>query len=115
MRKALLLGIAIIAVSLTSCIVDVSEGAKFGTLQKLSTKHWPCQYYVAEFAYEGGRVTKSTTDDGTFANTQQVELDKAAFDSLQDWIGDKVIFEYKDKGYEGCGESKYLTSIRHKK
>lgn len=116
MRKAaFILTIASTAL-LTSCMLEngVSEGKKYGTLQKLSTKHWPCEYHVAEFAFEGGKAVELDDKTASFGNTQVIEVDQAAFDTLDSYMGDKVIFEYKDKGYEGCGEAKILTSIKRK-
>lgn len=116
MRKAAFILVIALTALLTSCNLEngVSEGKKYGTLQKLSTKHWPCEYHVAEFAFEGGKAIEGSKDGIAFGNTQVIELDQAAFDTLDSYMGDKVIFEYKDKGYEGCGEAKILTSIKRK-
>lgn len=116
MKKLIIALLIIIGVSLLTAVLpscETSEGLKYGTLQKVSHKTFPCEYYVAEFAYEGGRISG---DEGSksHSNTQQVEITKAAYDSLQNYIGDKVIFDYKDKGTAFCGESKKLTSIKRK-
>lgn len=100
----------ILILFLSGC--ETSEGTKYGTLQKLSHKTFPCGYYIAEFAFEGGKV--EGTDSKAYSNTQLVEVDKIAYDSLQAYIGDKVLFDYKDVGFAACGESKKLTFIKRK-
>lgn len=90
-----------------------SEGLKYGTLQKVSHKKFPCSYYVAEFAFEGGRV-ESTENSSSHSNSQEVGITKEAYDTLQNYLGDKVIFDYEDKGFVVCGESKQLTLIKRK-
>lgn len=101
----------------SSCQIEVSEGLKFGTLQKVSHKQIPCEYFVAEFAYEGGVMETSGTgknETSTHVNTQEVEITKTAYDSLQMYLGDKVIFEYEDGGISACGRGKKLKSIKRK-
>lgn len=100
-----------IAIFLYGC--EQSEGLKYGILQKVSHKTFPCNYYVAEFAYEGGRAV-SKGDDAAQQNTQSVEITKEAYDTLQSYMGDKVIFDYKDIGVHFCGEGKKLTMIKRK-
>jgi len=90
-----------------------SEGLKYGTLQKVSHKSFPCSYYVAEFAFEGGKV-ESTQNSSSHTNSQEIGITKEAYDSLQNYLGDKVIFDYKDQGFKMCGESKQLTFIKRK-
>lgn len=104
--------LSITAITLQSC--EKSEGRKYGTLQKLSHKTFGCSYYAAEFAFEGGRM-KSDGKSSSYENTQEVTLDKAAFDSLQNYLGEKVVFDYKDRGFQFCEESKILTFIQVKK
>ncbi len=99
------------AVFLFSC--NTSEGLKYGTLQKVSHKTFPCDYYVAEFAYEGGRV-KGDDISKAYSNTQEVAISKSAYDTLQSYMGDKVIFDYKDEGLSVCEPSKKLTFIKRK-
>lgn len=107
-----LLAVTVVVISsIFGC--DRSEGMKYGTLQKLSEKKFPCSYYVAEFAYEGGRI-ESTENSSSHSNTQEIAITKEAYDSLQNYLGDKVIFDYSDKGMVLCGESKKLTMIRRK-
>jgi hypothetical protein len=93
--------------------MNTSEGVKYGTVQKVSHKSFPCSYYIIEIAYEGGRV-QASDKSVSFANTQVIGIDKTAYDTLQNYLGDKVIFDYKDKGFVVCGESKKLTMIRRK-
>jgi len=102
---------AIVIASQSGC--QTSEGIKYGTLQKVSHKTFPCSYYVAEFAFEGGRV-ESSGESSSHSNTQTVEIDKAAYDTLQSYLGDKVLFDYKDRGISMCGEDKILTMIKRK-
>lgn len=100
----------IICVIALSC--NQSEGVKLGTLQKVSHKSFPCNFYVAEFAFEGGRaVSSSNGKSSSYQNTQEVKIDKAAFDSLGNYVGFPFRFEYKDDGFEICGTSKELTSL----
>lgn len=103
--------IIIICKMCSSC--NTSEGLKYGTLQKVSHKTFPCDYYVAEFSFEGGRVTGSD-DSRAYSNTQEIAINKLAFDSLQTHLGDKVVFDYKDEGLSVCEPSKKLTSIKWK-
>lgn len=98
----------------SSCQIEVSEGIKFGTLQKVSHKQIPCPYYIAEFAYEGGVSQTDANGGTTHVNTQEVEITKTAYDSLQMYLGDKVIFEYEDGGISACGRGKKLKSIKRK-
>ena len=118
MKKRLILGlmflgIFISAINFTGC--NTSEGAKFGTLQKISHKTFPCEYYVAEFSFEGGVAVQNSDGKGsTYSNTQSVEITAGAVDSLQHYLGDKVIFDYKDRGAVLCGETKLLTMIKRK-
>lgn len=109
--KKLLITILVLGFGLVSC--ETSEGIKYGTLQKVSHKKFPCSYYVAEFAYEGGRV-ESSGESSSHSNTQEVEITKEAYDTLQLYLGDKVIFDYEDKGMVVCGEGKKLTMIKRK-
>lgn len=108
----------IISVLLLSILVfmscETSEGLKYGTLQKVSHKKFPCDYYAAEFAFDGGRQV-SNGKSSSYENVQSVEIDKKAFDTLQTYVGDKVVFDYKDRGIVICGESKQLTTLRIKK
>lgn len=116
MKLRLLITIATIPIAI-ACLCsgcETSEGLKYGTLQKVSHKTFPCNYYVAEFAFEGGKSTGSS-DSKAFENTQLVEIDKACYDTLQSHLGDKCVFDYKDKGFAACGESKKLTSFTIKK
>jgi hypothetical protein len=107
----LLLVAAVISVA-TSC--EQSEGLKYGTLQKVSHKKFPIEYYAAEFAYDGGR-TVSTDKSSSYQNTQEIAIDAAAYDTLQQYVGDKVVFDYKDLGYNGFGKpSKVLTVLKVK-
>lgn len=100
-------------IAFSSC--ETSEGLKSATLQKVSHKTFPCNYYVAEFAFEGGR-TKSDGKSSAYENVQEVQIDKTAYDSLQTYVGDKVVFDYEDVGLVVmCGNSKKLTSLRIKK
>lgn len=107
----ILLLLIAIPVIFTQC--ETSEGLKFGTLQKVSHKKFPCDYYVAEFAFEGGRV-EGSDDSKSHSNTQSIEVTKEAYDTLQLYLGDKVIFDYKDVGVVACGISKKLTSLKRK-
>lgn len=105
------LAIIILMVSLSSC--DKSEGLKYGILQKVSHKQFPCSYYVAEFAFEGGRVV-SDDNSSSHSNSQEISITKEAYDTLQNYLGDRVIFDYRDRGFVVCGESKQLTFIKRK-
>lgn len=98
-------------IALYSC--ESSEGLKYGTLQKLSIKKFPCTNYVAEFAYEGGRITSNDKSSAN-SNTQEIGITKEAYDTLQSYLGDKVIFDYIDKTIVVCGQSKQLTTIKRK-
>lgn len=100
-----------LAIGLASC--ETSEGIKYGILQKVSHKTFPCSYYVAEFAFEGGRVN-GNGNSSSHSNTQSVEITKEAFDTLTPYLGEKVLFDYTDKGMSFCGEDKKLTMIKRK-
>lgn len=107
--------VTIFALSLVlfySC--EQSEGAKFGLLQKVSHKTFPCDYYEIQVAYEGGKMV-GAADKASYENSQDIKIDEAAFDSLQQYIGDHVVFDYNDNGMAICGSSKNLTSIKVKK
>jgi hypothetical protein len=107
----LLIITTIVVATIIGC--ETSEGVKYGTVQKVSHKKFPCSYYVIEIAYEGGRV--ETSDKGSsHSNTQEIAIEQGAYDSLQNYLGDKVIFDYSDKGFVMCGESKKLTMIKRK-
>lgn len=118
MKKKLLLGLGflillILAFNFSSC--EQSEGVKYGTLQKISHKKYPCEYYVAEFSFEGGKaVANADGKSSTFSNTQVVSITKECADTLEQYIGDKVLFDYKDRGGIRCEESKILTMIKRK-
>lgn len=92
---------------------ETSEGAKFGLLQKVSHKTFPCDYYEIQVAYEGGKMV-GAADKASYENSQDIKVDKAAFDTLQKYIGDHVVFDYSDGGVAMCGSSKSLSSIRIK-
>jgi hypothetical protein len=109
MKKLIVL--LIISVSILSC--ETSEGLKFGTLQKVSHKTFPCDYYEISVAFEGGKVV-SNGDHSSFENTQDIKIDQAAYDTLSQYVGEKVVFDYTDGGFAVCGSSKQLTSIRIK-
>lgn len=96
---------------LASC--ETSEGLKFGVLQKVSHKTFPCPYYEIQVAYQGGK-SSNYTDHASYSNTQEIKIDKDAYDSLQNYVGEEVVFDYKDNGFAVCGSSKELTSIRLK-
>ena len=112
---ATLIGLLFIGIVVASTIqwCETSEGIKYGILQKVSHKTFPCSYYVAEFAFEGGRV-ESSGESSSHSNTQSVEITKEAFDTLTPYLGDKVLFDYADKGVSFCGENKKLTMIKRK-
>lgn len=105
------LSLALICIALFSC--ETSDGSKYGILQKVSHKSFPCNYYEIQVAFEGGKMV-GAGDKAAFENTQDIKIDNAAFDSLQKYIGDYVIFEYNDDGFAVCGSSKSLKSIRIK-
>lgn len=105
--------IFLLAIAISISSYETSEGLKYGTLQKVSHKIFPCSYYVAEFGYEGGRAV-SKGDDAVQQNTQSVEITKEAYDTLQSYLGDKVIFDYNEVGVHFCGEGKKLTLIKRK-
>lgn len=112
-RFSLLMIIVGISLAFLAGGCDKSSGLKFGTLQKVSHKQFPCNYYVAEFSFDGGRVISS--DNGSsYVNTQEVEITSQQYIELQRLIGEKVIFDYEDKGIALCGESKKLKLIRKK-
>ena len=90
---------------------DKSEGIKSGILQKVSHKTFPCDHYVAEFAFEGGKV-KHSNESSAYENTQEVDLSQEAYDTLQNYVGYRVAFDYKDRGWVACRNSKLLTSLR---
>jgi hypothetical protein len=99
------------AIGLFSC--EHSEGLKFGLLQKVSHKTFPCDYYEISVAYEGGKVVHSG-DKASYENSQDIKIDQAAFDSLQRYVGERVVLDYVDNGFAMCGSSKKLTSIKIK-
>lgn len=96
------------SVVLTSC--ERSEGAKFGLLQKVSHKTGLCNYYVAEFAYLGGRV-ETNDKSSSYSNTQEIKITKECADTLILHIGDNVVFDYDDTNFSTCGPTKVLKSI----
>jgi len=106
--KKIIFSILTAVVLLSAC--ETSEGIKAGTLQKVSHKTFPCSYYVAEFAFEGGRASGSN-DSKAYANTQEVEITKEAFDSLQNLVGSRVRFSYKDEGFKACAPNKKLETL----
>lgn len=107
MKQLMLVGLVFMAVAGTS------EGRKYGTLQKASHKTF-CDVYVIEVAYEGGRVTGSD-NSRAYENTQEITVSKEAYDTLQNHLGEKVIFDYKDRAINLCGPSKILTYLTFKK
>lgn len=109
MKKIVFILLAMLAFA--SC--ETSDGVKYGTLQKISHKNFPCTYYEAEIAFEGGRSVASDKSTA-FENTQRFEISQAAYDTLQSHVGDKVVFSYKDVGFVACGESKQLVTIQVK-
>lgn len=110
MKKVSLLVIS----AIIFCSCEQSEGAKFGLLQKVSHKTFPCDYYEIQVAYEGGKMV-GAADKASYENSQDIKIDKSAFDTLQQYIGDHVVFDYNDNGMAMCGSSKNLTSIKVKK
>lgn len=107
------LSIFLFAVALFSC--EQSEGLKFGLLQKVSHKTFPCDYYEIQVAFEGGKM-KSSMDgkSSSYENSQDIKITKAAFDTLQQYMGEHVVFDYDDDGFAMCGSSKVLKSIKVK-
>lgn len=102
--------IILISILMIAC---TSEGTKFGTLQKISTKI--IGYSVVEFSYEGGKmVTEYSGEDATssYENTQEFKITDAQKDSISKFLGKKVIFTYKDDGFAFVGPSKHLISIK---
>lgn len=100
---------AMFSIGLFSC--QTSEGLKYGVLQKVSHKTFPCSYYAAEFAFEGGRMV-SDGKSSSYQNTQEVKITNSQYDSLQQFVGQKMVFDYKDDGFAVCGSSKILTLYR---
>lgn len=120
MKKVIVIPILYILTTLIICYmigcmnVPVSEGTKLGTLQKVSHKTL-CDIYVAEFAYEGGKVqTVPGGKTGTFSNTQEFQITKEAYDTLSNYLGYIMVFGYKDIPNAICGLDKKLTSIKKK-
>ena len=111
MRKALIALVALAGMAMASC--EQSEGSKYGLLQKVSHKTSPCDYYELEVAYAGG-VNTGTSEDPAFANTQKFQIDKAAYDTLIEYQGEQVIVSYIDNGFQACGSSKWVSSVRIK-
>jgi len=109
--KKLSLVLITAAIFIASC--ESSEGLKFGLLQKVSHKTFPCDYYEIQVAYEGGKMV-GAGEKASYENSQDIKVDKVAFDSLQKYVGEKVVFDYKDDGIEMCGSSKSLKSIKIK-
>lgn len=97
-------------IALASC---TSNGNKYGQLQKVSEKTMPTNYYVIEMSFTGGRMV-SDGKDASYENTQEFEIDKAAFDTLQGHLGDNIIVEYVDRGITMIAPSKLVKSIRIK-
>jgi len=105
--------ISILILLFVSC--EQSDGTKFGLLQKVSHKTFPCDYYEIQIAFEGGVVqTNSKGENSGYSNVQDFKISKEMADTLSSHIGDKVVVKYKDGGYAVCGESKEITSIRLK-
>lgn len=108
--KKIVLSLSVL-ILLTSC--EQSEGLKFGTVQKVSHKTFPCNYYEIQVSYEGGKAV-SSGESSSFENTQDIQIDAAAYDTLQNYVGERVVFDYTDNGIQFCAPSKILTSIRIK-
>jgi hypothetical protein len=108
-KKTIFLLLAASVLAFVSC--ETSEGLKYGTLQKISHKTFPCDYYVAEFAYDGGRQV-AHGESSSYQNSQEVGISAEAYDSLQKYVGKRVVFDYSDGGVGLCKPSKVLTSIR---
>lgn len=89
-----------VLLAMVSCTPKVSEGTKYGLLQKVSHRESPCDMYVAEVAYEGSRIKGNSRGDGKTdyeaTNSQEFEITQAAYDSLQTHVGDKIVFHYKN-------------------
>ena len=102
----------IASLTLVSC--ETSTGLKFGRLQKVSHKTFPVEYYEIQVAFEGGK-TITSNKSSSFENTQDIKIDKAAYDTLALYVGENVVFDYTDEGFSWAGSSKKLSSIRIKK
>ena len=111
MRKISLVLLSFAVLAFTGC--ETSEGLKYGVLQKVSHKTFPCNYYAAEFAFQGGRMVGSS-DSKAYENTQSVQITEQQYTELQSMVGKEVVFDYKDRGIAVCGEGKLLTTIRLK-
>lgn len=102
---------------MTGCMMqqscETSEGVKAGILQKVSHKTFPCEHYEIQIGYAAG-VSTGVGDKASYSAAQDIKIDQAAYDSLQMYVGENVIFEYNDDGVALCGPSKTLTYIRLK-
>lgn len=90
-----------------------SGGTKYGLLQKVSHKTTTCDYYVMEVAFEGGRAV-GQGDGSVYENSQSFEITKAAYDTLAEYVGDHVSFQYEDRPYASCGEDKFMIKLKKK-
>ena len=94
---------------MASC--NESMGIKAGILQKVSHKETLANYYVAEFAYEGGKIVKNG-ESSAFQNTQEFEIEKGTYDSLSLLLFKKIVFTYKSRYFTILVPNKMLISYR---
>lgn len=95
---------AIAALLFASC--EQSNGTKVGVLQKFSHKTFPCSYYEAQIAFEGGK----SDDKGNYNTSQDFKVtDTAVINVLSQHVGDRIVFNYDDNGFAACGESHVIT------
>ncbi len=88
---------------------ETSSGKKEGVLMKVTHRNpMICSdYYVAEIAYEGFRQVEKG-----MSNSQEFQISKELFIKMDSIVGHKVIFQYHETWYEGCGLSHKLTSFK---
>ncbi len=93
---------------------DTSDGKKFGVLQKVSHKKFPCNYHVCEIAYQGGRVSHGE-NGSAYLNSQEIEISATCADTLSNYVGETVVFDYENRSFTICAPKPWLTEIKIKK
>lgn len=94
--------------------LDNSNGTKCGTLQKISHKRFPFEYYSCQIGFQSG-VSVAHGESLSYTASQDFTISKEIYDSMRSHVGEVVVFEYEDRMISPTQENKLITSIKLKK
>lgn len=104
------LGVVILVVlSIFPALFGGSEGQKAGIVQQVSFRNLG-KYYIAEIAFEGGKVVQANKNTSSYSNVQEFMVTKSIADGLDTLLGETVIVTYKRSPFRLIGPEAEILS-----